>query len=396
MTTQPLVAGVGMTKFQKPGQSDAWDALGVQAARLALADAGIDYADVRQAFVGFVYANTTSGQTTLYQLGMTGIPIVNVNNACASGSTALYMARQAVESGAVEVALAVGFEQMAPGALTLPFNTPPAVDTLAQIRRELQPIDPSSPYAAQLFGGAGREHQQRHGTAAATFAQIQVKARRHAANNPLALFNAPLTLEEVMASPHLYGPLTRYQACAPTCGGAAAIIVSREFARRRGLSRLVEIAGQAMTSDTSVMLEEPSMLNVVGYDMTRRAARQVYEQTGVGPQDVQVVELHDCFTVAEAVFAEGLQLCPEGEVERLVLEGDMTYGGKYVVNPSGGLLSKGHPLGATGLAQCYELVKQVRGEAERRQVPGVEHALQHNAGLIGTCVVTLYRRAPLA
>ena len=269
MTTKPLVAGVGMTKFQKPGQSDAWDALGVHAARMALADAGIGYADVGQAVVGFVYANTTSGQTTLYQLGMSGVPIVNVNNACASGSTALFMARQAVESGVVEVALAVGFEQMAPGALTLPFTPPHAVDRLAEIRRDLQPVDPNAPYAAQLFGGAGREHQERYGTATATFGRVQVKARTHAANNPLALFNAPLTLEEVLASPHLYGPLTRYQACAPTCGAAAAVIVSPAFARRKGLSRLVEIAGQAMTSDTSLLLEEPSMINVVGYDMTR-------------------------------------------------------------------------------------------------------------------------------
>jgi acetyl-CoA acetyltransferase len=222
---------------------------------------------------------------------------------------------------------------------------------------------------------------------------VQVKARRHAANNPLALFNSPLTVDEVLQSPHLYGPLTRYQACAPTCGAAAAVIVSPAFAKKAGLWRLVEIAGQAMTSDGAAAVEHPCMINVVGADMTRRASQAVYEQVGVGPEDVQVIELHDCFTTAEAIFSEALGLCPEGEVERLILDGDNTYGGKYVVNPSGGLLSKGHPLGATGLGQCYELVQQIRGAADKRQVHGIRYALQHNAGLIGTCVVTMYRPA---
>ncbi len=390
MNSRALVAGVGMTKFQKPGRSEPWDVMGVAAARAAIADAGIDYDEIGQAYVGYVLANTTSAQTTLYQLGLTGIPIVNVSNACASGSTALFLARQAVEAGVVDVALALGFEQMLPGVVTSPFNAPPAHDRLAEVRRGLQELDPVAPYAAQLFGGAGREHQERYGTKTSTFASVQVKARRHAANNPLALFNTPLSVEDVLQSPHLYGPLTRLQACAPTCGAAAAVIVSRAFAKRKGLARLVEIVSQAMTSDAACIVDAPSMINVVGYDMTRRAGRSVYEQAGVGPEDVQVVELHDCFTTAEAIFSEALGLCPEGEVEKLILDGDTTYGGTYVVNPSGGLLSKGHPLGATGLAQCHELVQQVRGEAGMRQVGGIRHALQHNAGLIGTCVVTLY------
>ena len=392
MRSRVFVAGVGMTRFQKPGQSDAWDTMAVAAAHAAIADAGIDYADVQQTYIGFVYANTTSGQMVVYQLGLTGIPVFNVNNACASGSTALFLARQAVESGAVDVALAVGFEQMPAGPLSLPFNLPPSADFLAEIRDRLLPPEPGVPYAAQLFGGAGLEYQRNYGTEAATFARVQVKARRHAAHNPLAMFTAPLTLEEVLESPRLFGPLTRYQACAPTCGAAAAVIVSESFARRNALAGLVEIAAQCMTSDDETIVTEPTLMNVVGCQMTRRAARAVYESTGVGPEDIQVVELHDCFTVAEIVFAEALGLCEDGGAERMVIDGDNTYGGRHVVNPSGGLLSKGHPLGATGLAQCHELVHQVRGTAGARQVDGITHALQHNAGLIGTCVVTLYTR----
>ena len=394
MTSKPLVAGVGMTRFYKPSQSPTWDALGAAAVRAALTDAGLDYCDVQQAYAGYVFANTTSAQTTLYQVGLTGIPIVSVNNACASGSTALYLARQAVESGAVDVALALGFDQMPSGAIAAPNHIPAAhADLMADARLSLQPTDPDAPIAAQLFGGAGREYQQLYGTDAATFAQLQVKARRHAANNPLALFTAPLTVDEILQSPPLYGPLTRLQACPPTCGAAAALIVSPALARRRGLTGLIEIVAQTMTSDTPDAVEHPSMIDIVGADMTRRAADKVYELAGVGPSAAQVVELHDCFTTAEAIFAEALGLCGAGEIAQMVADGDNTYGGQYVVNPSGGLLSKGHPLGATGLAQCYELVQQLRGNADKRQVEHATHALQHNAGLVGACVVTMYRRA---
>ncbi|HVK80790.1 MAG TPA: beta-ketoacyl synthase N-terminal-like domain-containing protein, partial [Verrucomicrobiae bacterium] len=277
MTSKPLVAGVGMTRFYKPSQSPTWDALGAAAVRAALTDAGLDYCDVQQAYAGYVFANTTSAQTTLYQVGLTGIPIVSVNNACASGSTALYLARQAVESGAVDVALALGFDQMPSGAIAAPNHIPAAhADLMADARLSLQPTDPDAPIAAQLFGGAGREYQQLYGTDAATFAQLQVKARRHAANNPLALFTAPLTVDEILQSPPLYGPLTRLQACPPTCGAAAALIVSPALARRRGLTGLIEIVAQTMTSDTPDAVEHPSMIDIVGADMTRRAADKVY------------------------------------------------------------------------------------------------------------------------
>lgn len=393
MSHKALVAGVGMIPFRKPGQSEAWDLMAAEAARRALADAGIGYTEVQQAYVGYVYGESTSGQSALYHVGLSGIPIVNVNNNCSTGSTALFLARQAVEAGIVDVALALGFEQMNPGALAAVYNDrKPAMEMFSDAMTRAQTLDPKAPGAAQFFGGAGAEHQRKYGTQTSTFAKISEKARRHAANNPFAVFRDPLSLHDILQSPHIYGPLTRYQCCPPTSGAAAAVIVSRDFARKKGLDGLVEIAAQSMTTDYASTFAEPtSMMRVVGYDMARQAAHQAYEAAGIGPEDIQVVEMHDCFTANELITYEALGLCREGEAERFILDGDNTYGGKYVTNPSGGLLSKGHPLGATGLAQCTELVWQLRNKAEARQVEGAKIALQHNLGLGGACVVTIYQ-----
>ena len=188
------------------------------------------------------------------------------------------------------------------------------------------------------------------------------------------------------------GVMTRLMACPPTCGAAAALLCSEDFAQRHGLDRSVRIRAQAMTTDSPATFEAHDMREVVGYSMAKAAARKVYEAAGVGPQDLDVVELHDCFAQNELLSYEALGLCPEGGAARFVDDGDNTYGGKIVTNPSGGLLSKGHPLGATGLAQCTELVQQLRGTADKRQVPGARLALQHNLGLGGACVVTLYEK----
>jgi len=394
MGSRPFVAGVGMIPFAKPGQSESWDVMGAQAAKLALEDAGLSYADVQQAYVGYVYGDSTSGQSALYEVGITGIPIVNVNNNCSTGSTALFLARQAVEAGVVDVALALGFEQMTPGALQAVFtDRKTAMFKFLEPMARCQEPDPNAPGAAQFFGGAGREYQEKYGASNETFAKISVKARKHAARNPYAIFRSELTLDEVLASPHIYGPLTRFQCCPPTCGAAAAVIVSPAYARKKGLTGLVEVVGQALTTDTGSTFDPPSMMNVAGYDMARNAARLVYEQAGVGGEDVQVVELHDCFTANELITYEALGLCGEGHAEQFISDGENSYGGRVVTNPSGGLLSKGHPLGATGLAQCFELVNQLRGTSGDRQVENVAHALQHNVGLGGACVVTMYRRA---
>jgi acetyl-CoA acetyltransferase len=392
MGDKALVAGVGMVKFSKPGKSGMYDAMAVDATKQALADAGIDYKAVQQAYVGFVIGDTTSGQQALYQVGLSGIPIINVNNACSTGSSALFLARQAVESGVVDVALAVGFEQMMSGALASPFNDRPTVNgMLNKVVEEVQGWDKAAPLAAQFFGGAGREYQDKYGTKNETFARISVKARIHAARNPYALFRELLSVEEVLASPHIFGPLTRFQCCPPTCGAAAAVVVSPAFARKHGLTRAVEIAGQALTTDGASSFEEKSMIKAVGFDMSRLAAQAAYQRAGIGPDEIDVVELHDCFSTNEILSYEALGFCPEGGAEKFIEDGDNTYGGKIVTNPSGGLLSKGHPLGATGLAQTAEIVWHLRNEAGERQVDGARVGMQHNVGLGGACVVTIFR-----
>ncbi|MFU8816844.1 MAG: thiolase C-terminal domain-containing protein, partial [Pseudomonadales bacterium] len=292
-----------------------------------------------------------------------------------------------------DCALALGFEQMNPGALGAVFSDrQPPLGAHDRVMQEAQGDDPQAPLAARYFGGAGREYAEKYGTAPDTFARIAVKARRHAGNNPFAIFRDPLTVDEVLASKQIYGPLTRLQCCPPTCGAAAAVVCSQAFARRHGLDGAVEILGQAMTTDTAASFEHASMIDVIGYRVTAEAAHRVYEQAGIGPDAVDVVELHDCFTTNELITYEALGLTAEGTAERYVLDGDNTYGGRHVTNPSGGLLSKGHPLGATGLAQCAELVWHLRGQAGKRQVPEARVALQHNLGLGTACVVTMYRR----
>jgi acetyl-CoA acetyltransferase len=324
---------------------------------------------------------------------MTGIPIVNVNNNCSTGSTALYLARQAIASGAADCVLALGFEEMGKGALASKFN-----DRHSPFQRfddattELFGAS-DMPFALRYFAGAGSAHMKQYGTQLSTFAKIRAKASRHAVNNPLAMFRTEVTEEEVMNSPMIWpGVMTRLMACPPTCGAAAAILCSPAFAKAHGIDAGVRIKAQAMATDRPVTFEARDMREVIGFSMSEAASKQVYESAGVGPDDIDVVELHDCFAQNELLTYEAIGLCPKGGAEKFIVDGDNTYGGKVVTNPSGGLLSKGHPLGATGLAQCTELVQQLRGTAEKRQVDGARLALQHNLGVGGACVVTLYER----
>ncbi|MFE6806371.1 lipid-transfer protein [Streptomyces sp. NPDC057681] len=392
--TDVVVAGVGMVPFAKPRESGPHTELAEGAARAALTDAGLEYGAVGQIYAGYVYGDSTAGQAALYGLGLTGVPVVNVNNNCSTGSSALFLARQAVASGVVDCALALGFEQMTPGALTSTFTD--RVSPLSrhdEAQRDINGPDDSTPQAARFFGGAGQAYVDEYGTDPAVFAHISVKARRHAANNPYAVFRDPITLDDVLGSPVVYGPLTRLQCCPPTCGAAAAIVCTPEFARSHGIDSGVRIKAQSLVTDLPGTFDAGDMRKIAGYDMTVRAAHEVYEASGVGPEDIRVVELHDCFTTNEFLTYEALGLTPEGTAEKFVLDSENTYGGRVVTNPSGGLLSKGHPLGATGLAQCAELVWQLRGRAGARQVDGVSVALQHNLGLGGACVVTMYEKA---
>ncbi|MGE3067427.1 MAG: lipid-transfer protein [Hyphomicrobiaceae bacterium] len=393
MTESVVIGGVGMVPFRKPGESKAYHEMGSEAAKLALADAGLSYELVQQAYVGYVYGDSTSGQRAIYDVGMSGVPIVNVNNNCSSGSTALFLARQAVASGMVDCALAVGFEQMQPGALGEVWrDRPSALGKFNQLADDIVG-ETEIPLTLRFFGGAGREYMERYGAPLDLFAKVRAKASRHASANPLALFRKVVSADDVLASQVIWpGVLTRLMACPPTCGGAAAIVVSEKFAREHGMRSDVRIKAQAMTTDRTNTFSTRSMIDLVGSDMAKEAAGKVYSAAGVDPADIDVCELHDCFAQNEVFTYEALGFCEEGGAEKFVDDGDNTYGGQVVTNPSGGLLSKGHPLGATGLAQCYELTHQLRGTAEARQVEGARLALQHNLGLGGAAVVTLYEK----
>ena len=387
------ISGVGMMPFTKPGRSETYDRMGAAAAAAALKDAGLEYTDVQQAFVGYVYGDSTSGQNALYEIGMTGIPVVNVNNNCSTGSSALWLARQAVASGSAECVLALGFEQMQPGALVNAYGDRPSPTARGEnVAASMPGGDENAPMAAKLFGGAGLEYMVRYGVSAEVFGRVSVKARSHAAQNPLAVFRDPIDLDAVMSSKQIWGPLTLLMCCPPTNGAAAAIVCSEEFARAHGLDASIRVRAQSLVTDVAGTFDTTDMMKVAGYDMTAKAAAEVYEKSGVDPLDIPVVELHDCFSTNEVITYEGLGLTPEGTAEKFVLDGDNTYGGRVVTNPSGGLLSKGHPLGATGLAQCAELVWHLRGQAGARQVEGARIALQHNLGLGGACVVTMYEK----
>ena len=389
-----VVAGVGMIPFAKPGASETYDIMGAKATKLALEDSGVAYNKIQSAFVGYVFGDSTSGQRALYHVGMTGIPIINVNNNCSTGSTALYLARQAIESGASDCVLALGFEQMRPGALGDIYTDRPS--PFGEFNETCEQLvgNAEIPLALRYFGGAGKSHMDKYGTTMKDFAKIRAKASRHAAKNPLALFKKEVSEEEVLESPIMWpGVMTRLMACPPTCGGAAAILVSENFANKHGIDSSIRILAQSMTTDYESTFADRDMMQLVGYDMSKEAAKNVYHQAGVDVQDIDVVELHDCFAHNELITYEALGLCKEGEAQKFVHDGDNTFGGKFVTNPSGGLLSKGHPLGATGLAQCFELTQQLRGRAGEKQVDGAKTALQHNLGLGGACVTTLYQRA---
>jgi sterol carrier protein 2 len=365
-----------------------------EAGEKALADAGVAYDLIEQACVGYCYGDSTCGQRAVYTLGLTGIPIYNVNNNCSTGSTALYMAKQFIEGGIADCVLALGFEKMEKGSLGVKFNdrTNP-MDKQFMLMNELRGVG-AAPVAPQFFGNAGREHMEKFGTTPEHFAKIGFKNHKHSVNNPYSQFQDEYSLEQIKAAPMVWDPLTKLQCCPTSDGAGAAILASEDFIKKHKLqAKAVEILGMAMTTDFSSTFDDKSSMKLVGYDMTKEAARRVYEQSGVGPENVDVVELHDCFSANELITYEALGLCPEGKAGEFIDSGANTYGGKVVVNPSGGLISKGHPLGATGLAQCAELNWQVRGQADKRQVKDAKIALQHNLGLGGAAVVTMYRKA---
>ena len=388
------VVGVGMTKFEKPGRREGWDYpdMARESGTKALQDAGVDYSEIEQGYVGYVYGESTAGQRALYELGLTGIPVINVNNNCSTGSTALFMAAQAIRGGLADCTIALGFEKMKPGSLATTYEdrTNPMDKHVTAMAEISEFAFPAAPW---MFGAAGREHMLQYGTTAEHFAKIGHKNHKHSVNNPYAQFQEEYSLDDILAAKMIYDPLTKLQ-CSPTSDGSgAAILASEGFVESHGLSgQAVEIVGQAMTTDFKSTFDGTAK-GLIGHDMNVQAAQRVYDQSGLCPDDFQVIELHDCFSANELLLYEALGLCGPGEAGKLIDNGETTYGGRWVVNPSGGLISKGHPLGATGLAQCAELNWQLRGVADKRQGDNVTAALQHNIGLGGAAVVTAYQRA---
>jgi acetyl-CoA acetyltransferase len=369
------VAGTGMLRFGRYPDRDVAQ-LGAEAALLALADAGVTMRDVGLLAAGCLFqANAMVGQRILQQVGQTGIPVVNVANACATGSTAFREAWVTVASGQADVALAVGVEQMGKMGLLGGGGGGSGIRTEGVIGSGLMPA---------VFGQAGVEHMRKYGTTAAQFAKVAVKNHHHSTLNPLSQYQVETPLEQVLSSRMVAYPNTLYMCCPTGDGAAAAVVVSAAKARQLGAR--VRVLANVLTSDpwTERDLTMPDVST-----LTRNAARQAYERAGLGPADVDLVELHDCFATAELLHYENLGLCADGEAGRTIDEGATQLGGRVPVNVSGGLLSKGHPLGATGVANIYEVTQHLLGRAGRRQVEGAKVGLAHVIGLGSACTINV-------
>ncbi len=394
MTNNVIVAGVGMIPFKKPGMSESYDVMGAKAAQAALTDAGIDYGNIQSAYASYVYGDSCAGQAALYRVGITGIPIVNVNNNCASGSTAFHLAAEAIKYGVHECVLAVGFEQMQPGAIDMVFPDRPsplqrhnktAADLLG-----LSESERAMPPAVQMFGCQVELTKEQYGIDDKVLAEITKKARRHAEYNPNAIFRDPLSTEQILAGDPIFKGLRKLYACPPSCGASAVIVCSEAYAKKHGIDSSIQLIGSGFCSDKQEYFESDP-LDIMFRALSREAANLAYESAGLGAKDIDVIELHDCFVSNEVLTYSALGLCDDGDMEKFIMEGANTYGGDVVCCPSGGLLAKGHPLGATGLSQITELVWHLRGSAGQRQVPGARTALQHNGGLGSAGFVNIFQ-----
>lgn len=387
-----------MTKFTKPLASNDYVDMGYEAGIKALLDAHITYDAVDRAVACYCYGDSTCGQRVLYQFGMTRIPIYNVNNNCASGSTGMSMAKDFICCGAAECVMVVGFEKMEAGSLQSYFRdrTNP-LDTAAKINKMSYPSDTKASLAAQLFGNAANEYLEKNGADVRDLVEIARINHEHSQANPYAQFRTSFSTEQITGSKAVHWPLTKLQCCPTTDGAAAAILVSESFLNQRPELRpqTIEIVGQCLATDGPRSFDG-SAINLAGYDMVQHAIQVALANSRLGIQDIKVVELHDCFSTNELLVIDAAGLSSPGRAHEYIRNGQATHGSKAaVINPSGGLLSRGHPLGATGIAQISELVWQLRGWANNRLVPvgAGEAALQENAGLGGAIVVSVLRRA---
>ena len=336
------VLGVGMTAFMKPRGKVDYTELGFEAGIKALLDAHVNYDDIDQGVACYCYGDSTCGQRVFYQFGMTSIPIYNVNNNCSTGSTGINLARTMVQGGMANAVLVVGFEKMERGSLQAKWTDRESpTGTTGRMMAETRGVT-NAPGAAQMFGNAGREYMEKYGARAEDFAEIARVNHEHSRRNPYSQFRDVYTLEQVLGAPMVHAPLTKLQCCPTSDGGAAAVIVSEGFLEKRPELRgqAVLIAGQCMATDAPSLFDR-SAINLMGFEMTVRAAREAMAQAGVRPGDVRVCEVHDCFSANEMLVLDALGLAERGKAHEMVRKGDITYGGRVVVNPSGGLISKG-------------------------------------------------------
>ncbi len=370
-----FVIGVGMIKFGRYRDKDVHELAG-EAARLALADAGMTINDIELLASGnLIQAGNMIGQRIMQQVGQTGIPVVNVANACATGATAFREGFMAIKAGQYDTVLCVGVEQMGKGLLG-GGGGGSGIPTEGLLGSGTMPA---------VFAHVGMEHTRQYGTTFEQFAKVSVKNHHHSTLNPKAMYQIETPLQEVMGAEMISYPNTKLMCSVNVDGSAAAVLMSERKVKEKGLmGRAVRVRASAMTSDPYT----PRNLVMPDFNaVTRLAAKEAYEQAGVGPEDVNLVELHDCFATAEIVHYENLGLCADGEGGRLIDTGETALGGRVPVNVSGGLLSKGHPLGATGIANIYEVTTHLRGEAGKRQVEGARIGLTHVVGMGSACAI---------
>ncbi|KAG7450817.1 thiolase-like protein [Guyanagaster necrorhizus] len=404
-----FLIGGGCTAFIKPRATRTTEDMGLEAATKALLDAGITYDSVELACVGYCYGDSTSGQRALYNLGLTGIPIINVNNNCSTGSSALYQVNNAVKFSQAECALALGFERMKPGSLGTNFPDRPSPTVLFN-ERSLELEDKylgknHGPRSPRLFSNGAKEYFNKYGGGIVHLAQIASKNHKHSLNNPYSQFKEGWSEEQVLKAPKITNELTKFM-CSPTSDGAACCIVASEnFVHLHGLeNQAIEIVASVLMTDIPDAFESMSAMEIIGYGMTKKCADKAFKDAGFkdgeGRDQVGVVELHDCFAANELITYPALGLCAKEEAHKMVERYDNTYGGKYVINPSGGLEAKGHPLGATGLGMHFYITMQLRNWAGPMQALGLfdtadkrgKYGLVHNLGLGGAVVISLLRR----
>ena len=376
-----FVVGVGMIKFGRFADRTLED-LGAEATLLALDDAGLSIQDIQAVYAGNVY-DRMLGQRVLREVGQTGVAVVNCSNACASGATAFREGWTAIRAGLYDLVLVIGAEKMPKGML--PGGTAGAGDRLSPEGLVGSAVNPA------MFAHMGTEHMRKYGTTPEQFAKVSVKNHHHSTLNPKAMYQIETPLEDVLGAEMIAYPNTKLMCSVNVDGSAAAILCSEQKGRALGLmGRAARVRASALSSDP---WSEHNLSMTDFNAVTRLARHEAYAQAGLGAEDINLVELHDCFATAELVHYENLGLCEDGEAGRLIDEGVTALGGRIPVNVSGGLLSKGHPLGATGIANVFEIVTQLRGEAGRRQVPDARIGLTHVVGRGSACAIHILERA---